>query len=191
MFEEGLGLLAEPIKALGEGFDNFIEGVGDFFENLIDSLGTWFEDLGQWFDNLVNDLEQWFTNLGDDIGKIIDALNPASENFFLKAALIPSPEFMIKYVTDIKDTMDEKMGFFAEIRDFLGSIFGAVVETDPEPPKYEVSLPGGKWGTARVKLIDFSLFAQYRSYILNLIRVFLWIPFLMKLYRRLPSLIYQ
>jgi len=139
----------------------------------------------------VGVLAQPIAELGKGINRIIDALNPTSENFFLKAAFIPSPEFMIEYVTDIKDTMDEKMGFFAETRDFLGSIFGAVVETDPEPPKYEVSLSGGKWGTARVKIIDFSLFAQYRSYILNLIRVFLWIPFLMKLYRRLPSLIYK
>ena len=136
-------------------------------------------------------LAEPIAELGQGLGRIIDALNPASENFFLKAAFIPSQEFMIEYVTDIKAALDEKMGFFAEIREFLGSIFGAVVETDPEPPKFEISMPGGKWGTSKVKIIDFSIFAQYRSYILNLIRVFLWIPFLMKLYRRLPSLIYQ
>lgn len=136
-------------------------------------------------------LAEPIAELGQGLRRIIDALNPASENFFLTAAFIPSQEYMIEYVTDIKAALDEKMGFFAEIQEFLGSIFGAVVETDPEPPKFEISLPGGKWGTGKIKIIDFSLYAHYRSYIINLIRVFLWIPFLMKLYRRLPSLIYQ
>jgi len=208
-----VGDLAEPINALGEGFNNFIEGVGEFFENLIESLRTWFEDLGQWFDNLVYDLEQWFTNLGDDIStwfeevsnditqfaenfnntmsNIISCLDPTSERFFLKAAFIPSPEFMINYATEIKDALDEKMSFITEIKEFLGNIFGAVIEPDPEPPKFEITLPGGKWGQGEIKIIDFSIFARYRPFILNFMRVLLWIPFLIKLYRRLPGLVYQ
>jgi len=208
-----LGVLAGPIAALGEGFNNFIDGVGELFENLINSLGTWFEDLGQWFDNLVNNLEQWFTNLGNDVGtwfqgvqdnitqfaenfsntmsNIISYLDPTSEDFFLMVALVPSEGFMQEYVTDIKEMFDGKFTFFNQIRDFLGNLFDAVVDPDPNPPEFEINLPGGKWGQSKVQIIDFSLFARYRPFILNFFRVLLWIPFLMKLYRRLPELIYQ
>ena len=179
-----MGVLAGPIETLGEGFNNFIEGVGDFFENLIDSLGSWFEDLGQWFDNLVYDLEQWFTN-------IISYLDPTSDSFFLKVALVPPEGFIQEYVTDIKEMFDGKFTYISEIRDFLGNLFGAVVDLDPNPPEFEINLPGGKWGQGSVKIIDFSLFAPYRAFILNFIRVLLWIPFLLKLYKRLPQLVYQ
>lgn len=98
---------------------------------------------------------------------------------------------MIEYVSDIKAAFDQKLGFITEIRDFLGSIFGAVIDPNPDPPEFNVNLPGGKWGNGSVRIIDFSIFAQYRSYILNFIRVLLWVPFLIKLYKRLPALIYQ
>lgn len=111
--------------------------------------------------------------------------------FFLKVAFIPSEGFFEDYVSDIKTMLEGKFTFISEIRDFLGGIFGAVIDPDPDPPEFKINLPGGKWGTGKVKIIDFSLFAQYRQYILNLIRVFLWIPFLMKLYRRLPQIVYQ
>jgi len=109
----------------------------------------------------------------------------------LKLALIPSDGFYEAYVTDIREMFDGKFTFISEIRDFLGNLFGAVVDPDPNPPKFEINLPGGKWGTGSVQIIDFSLFAPYRAFILNFIRVLLWIPFLLKLYRRLPSLVYQ
>ena len=173
LISEGLGVLAGPIAALGEGFNNFIDGVGDFFENLIESLGTWFEDLGQWFDNLIS------------------YLDPTSERFFLTLSIIPSEGYLEEYATDIKTMLDGKFTFISEIRDFLGNLFGAVIDPDPAPPEFKINLPGGKWGQGSLKIIDFSLFAPYRAFILNFIRVLLWIPFLLKLYKRLPQLVYQ
>ena len=104
---------------------------------------------------------------------------------------MPSEGFLESYVTDIKEMFDGKFTFISEIREFLGNIFGAVIDPDPAPPEFKINLPRGKWGQGSVKIIDFSLFAPYRPFILNFIRVLLWIPFLLKLYRRLPSLVYQ
>lgn len=146
-----MGLLAEPITELGEGFNSFV----------------------------------------NSIGNVINFINPWSDDFFLRVAFIPSEGFLEAYVSDIKTMFDGKFTFISEIREFLGSLFGAVVDTDPEPPEFKINLPGGKWGQGSVKIIDFSLFAPYRSFVLNFIRVILWIPFLLKLYKRLPSLVYQ
>ena len=146
-----MGVLADPINALGEGFNSFVTAIGE----------------------------------------VINYLNPWHENFFLKVAFIPSEGFFESYVTDIKEMFDGKFTFISEIRDFLGNLFDAVVDPDPNPPEFEINLPGGKGGQGKVQIIDFSLFARYRPFILNFFRVLLWIPFLMKLYRRLPELIYQ
>lgn len=118
-------------------------------------------------------------------------MNPWHENFFLKVAFIPSEGYLEAYVTDIKEMFDGKITFISEIRDFLGNLFGAVIDPNPDPPEFKINLPGGKWGQGSLKIIDFSMFAQYRAFILNFIRVILWIPFLLKLYKRLPSLVYQ
>ena len=139
----------------------------------------------------INDIKQGINTFVNSISNVINFINPWSDEFFLTVAFIPSDGFIETYVADIKEMFDGKFTFISEIRDFLGNLFGAVVEPNPEPPEFTINMPGGKWGTGSLKIIDFSLFAPYRSFILNFIRVLLWIPFLLKLYRRLPSLVYQ
>lgn len=129
--------------------------------------------------------------LAEPIQRLLEVFNPESDRFFLKVAFIPSEGYFEDFTNDIKTVLESKFGFVAEIREFLGNIFGIVINTDPEPPDFSISLPGGKWGSGKVKVIDFSMFAQYRTFILNFMRVLLWIPFLIKLYKRLPSMIYQ
>ena len=141
--------------------------------------------------NPINELGQGFNSFVNTIGEIINYINPWHDDFFLRVALIPSDGFIQEYVTDIKEMFDGKFTFISQIRDFLGNLFDAVVDPDPNPPEFEINYSGGKWGQGKVQIIDFSLFARYRPFILNFFRVLLWIPFLMKLYRRLPQLIYQ
>lgn len=108
----------------------------------------------------------------------------------MRVAFIPSEDFLKEYVVDIKEIFENKFTFISEVKNFLGSLFSIVIDSDPEPPDFKIDLPGGKWGTGSISIIDFSLFAPYRAFILNFIRVVLWIPFLIKLYKRLPSLVY-
>lgn len=139
----------------------------------------------------INDVKEGFNSFVNSISSIINFLDPTHEDFFLTKAVIPSEGYIESYVTDIKVMFDGKFTFISELRDFLGNLFGAVVDPNPAPPEFRINLPGGKWGAGSVKIIDFSLFAPYRAFILNFIRVTLWIPFLLKLYKRLPSLVYQ
>lgn len=129
--------------------------------------------------------------LTEPINEIGQGLDPESDKFILKVAFIPSEEYMQEFVYDIKTVFDNKFSFISEIGSFLGNILGVVIEDNPEPPEFKVNLPGGKWGSGSVSIIDFSIFEDYRPFILNFIRVILWIPFLIKLYKRLPSLVYQ
>lgn len=162
MFQEGLGLLAEPIQSLADGFNNLINGIRDFFEDTIAA-----------------------------IGEVLNYLNPLSEKFILKIAFIPSEGYFEEFAGEIKQSFDNKFAFISGIGDVLKRLFNCVIDTDPKPPEFTVNLPGGKWGRGKVKIIDFSYFAEYRPYILNFIRVLLWVPFLIRLYKRLPNLIYQ
>ena len=148
--QESVGLLAEPINELREGFSNFIVAMGE----------------------------------------IINLLNPWHENFFLRIAFIPSEGYFEEFRTDIKAVFDNKFSFISEIGNFLAFILSSPIIDNPSPPEFKINLPGGKWGTGSVQIIDFSIFEDYRIFIINFMRVLLWIPFLIKLYKRLPSIVY-
>lgn len=217
MFEEGLGLLAQPINALAEGFNNFIDGIGDFFENLINSLGDWFEEVGEFFTNIIDSLGQWFndvidgiSSLGNDIGlwfqgigeKIADFaenfsntmnnflsyLNPFSENFFLKIAIIPSDGFIPYKFDELKEVIDDRLPIIGTLKDVLDTITG-VQSVESTKPKIEVELPG-KWGGQKVQIINFDVIDPYVPYVKTFIRFLIWIPFIIKIYRRIPNIIY-
>lgn len=205
-----MGLLEEPINALADGFNNFVSGIGEFFENLINSLGSWFESIGQWFDNLVNDLDQWFTNLGNDIGSwfqgvsdkitqfaenfsnamstFMSYLDPTSDNFFLIVAFIPSDGFISEKFNEVKVEFDNRLPIVGT----LTELFNTITQTksiQSTKPKFEIELPS-KWGGQKVEVINFDIIDPYIPYVKTFIRFLIWIPFLIKIYRRLPQIIY-
>lgn len=212
-----MGVLAEPINALADGFNNFIDGVGDFFTNLIDSLGQWFSDvkqgienlwnsIGQWFTNLIDSIGQWFSNVIDGInefvdsvgewfaqlfatiGEILDYLNPFSEKFFLKIAFIPSDGFISGKFEELKEVIDDRLPVIGTLTDVFDTITG-VQSMESTKPKIQVELPG-KWGGQKVEIINFDIIDPYIPYVKTFIRFMIWIPFLIKIYRRLPQIIY-
>lgn len=211
-------ILAQPIEALTQGFNNLVTNLSDFFTNLISSLSQWFSDvlnnilnigtiIRQSFTNLFDNVSQWITNIINNIldlkdniinlfnqifeklREIINYLNPLHEKFFLKLAFIPSEGYFEDFINDIKTVINNKFSFISEIENFLNTIFNVVIDNNPSPPDFTINLPR-KWGNKEVRIIDFSIFDQYRTFILNFIRVTLWIPFIIKVYKRLPSVIY-
>ena len=217
MFSEGLGLLAQPINALADGFNNFISGVGDFFTNLIDSLGSWFEGIGEFFSNLIDSLGswfdsigQWFADLGNDIGNwfqgvsdkitqfaenfsnamstFMSYLDPTSDNFFLKLAFIPQEGFISGKFNELKVVIDDRLPIIGTLTELFNSIT-QVQSIESTKPKFEMELPG-KWGGQKVEVINFDVIDPYIPYVKTFIRFMIWIPFLIKIYKRLPQIIY-
>ena len=172
---------SQPIEQDDEG-NGFWDDLEEFF--------SWF-DPDSWLDSISYSVNEGLAILAGPVNDIINFLDPSHEDFFLTQAFMPSEGYIETFVIDVKEIFDNKLSFMSDIQEFLGDLFGAVIDTDPEPPEFKINLPGGKWGQGSVKIIDFSLFAQHRTFILNFFRVILWIPFLLKLYKRLPSLVYQ
>lgn len=156
--------------------------LSDITDRVQESVGVLVEPL--------EELKEGFNNFVIAMGEIINLLNPWHENFFMRVAFIPSAGYMEDFRTDIKEMFDNKFSFISEIRDFLAFIFSSPIIDNPGPPEFKINLPGGKWGSGSVQIIDFSIFEDYRLFIINFIRVILWIPFLIKLYKKLPSIVY-
>ena len=173
----------------GDGFLGDLEEFFSWFDP-----GDWLLDIGNIVTEGLGVLAEPINNLKDELSaffsNLISYLNPLSENFILKIAFVPSEGYFEQFIGEIKDVFDEKFQFVDEIGNYLVRLFGAVYDENPDPPSFTVTLPGGKWGTGTIEIIDFSIFADYRFYIRNFIRLILWVPFLMRLYKRLPSVIY-
>ena len=164
-----------------DGNNGFWEDLEDFF--------SWF-DPDSWLGDIVSSVQESVGLLTEPIERIINFLNPLHEDFFLRVAFIPSQGYVEEFRTEIKAIFDNKFSFISEIRDFLAFIFSSPNIDNTGPPEFKITLPGGKWGSGSVQIIDFSIFEDCRLFIINFIRVLLWIPFLIKLYKRLPSIVY-
>lgn len=179
------------------------DGLRDILEEYFGwfSPSAWLADIGDMFlgsmeflvepiENLGRNVGEWFSDVVSSIDNIVSYLNPFSDTFFLKIAFVPSPGYFEQFISDLKEIYDEKFAFVHQIGYIFGRLFGAVLNESSEPPSFSITLPGGKWGSGSLKIIDFSVFSEYRFFIRNFIRVLLWIPFLIKLYKKLPSIIY-
>jgi len=198
-YEDGSGFFFRAEETEPDVPDDENDG---FWENL-EEFFSWFNP-DSWFNGIVSSVQESVGILAESIeelregvnnflvgmGEIINLLNPFHERFFLRVAFIPSAGYMEEFRTDIKAVFDNKFSFINEIRDFLAFIFSTPILDNPGPPEFKITLPGGKWGSGSVQIIDFSIFEDYRLFIINFMRVLLWIPFLIKLYKRLPSIVY-
>lgn len=116
-------------------------------------------------------------------------LNPKSESFFLRVALVPSEEYFQNFFNDIHNSFEKKIPIVNDIISFLNGIKSLVFNGNT-PPKFSIKLPIG-WGNKEVNIIDFSFFSSFRSLILNFMRVILWFTFLKRMYNRLPTDLYK
>lgn len=241
-----MGVLAQPITALADGFDNFVTNVGNFFGNLITSLGNWFtnvitdlqemstkignwfagigdkiegfaedvsgffngltltvinwftdllEDLqemstniGNWFADLSDNIAGFFEELGDKITIIMSYLNPLSDDFFLKIAFIPSQDFIEMNNERMASLGEQKFGFIEDFK-FVFEDLKDNFNVGSNAPNFSLTLPT-KWGGSTVNIINFEAYDSVRLIVKNIIRIFIWLFFIFKMYKRIPKIIY-
>lgn len=235
-----MGVLAQPINALADAFDNFVYSIGNFFSNLTTSIGNWFNDVNTsittWYADSTAKWQAYtvlFTGLSMDLMDKInyvlleklnpfhdnfilagfmdwcsdtfspasdtffltgfidwcgDTFNSGSENFMLKKAFIPSDEFVIMHQERMDNLLGEKFAFIDGIEQFSEDFKTALVD-DASAPSFNLTLPE-KWSGKTVTIINFESFSSIRLIVKNLIRIFIWLAFIFKMYKKIPQIIY-
>lgn len=122
--------------------------------------------------------------------EILSYLNPFHENFFLRLAFVPEDGFLSEKFNDLKVDIDDRLPIIGTLTDLFNSITQPQVRAaNSTKPTFTIDLPG-KWGGQTVEIINFDIIDPYVPYVKTLIRIFIWIPFIIKIYRRLPQIIY-
>ncbi len=184
---------------IGDKIQGFAEDVSGFFNGLTVTIVNWFTDLiddlqelslniGNWFSELSDNIAGFFEELGDKITVIMSYLNPLSDNFFLKIAFIPSEDFVEMNNERMALLGEQKFGFVDDFKYFFNDLKNNLTDGS-DAPNFTLSLPS-KWGGSTVNIINFEAFDSIRLLVKNIIRIFIWLFFIFKMYKRIPKIIY-
>lgn len=200
-------MLAKGVVGLGNHFSNVLDYINPFSEKfilsgvlnflnptsnsfilkgVIGSLGNMLDYINPFSENFI------LKNVINFLGDLVSYINPFSDNFlgkrlielfsdlFEKLFIPTSNQFEV-----LKDKFYSKFGFISQIKELVNSLF-AIPKTRAvsTPPKWEITYMG-----TTVNIIDFTAFEQYRGVVHGIIIAVMYIPFLLRLYRRLPGII--
>lgn len=169
----------------------FMESVKEFFLNLWDWLCNFWQNLLDLFIYLFN---LFFGGLLDLLALIVDTVTnilnflyelPSHFLNLFQELFVPSSDFFPSKFENILTGLTNKVPLFGQIKDFFTNLN---LGGEGTPPKITITLPEF-FGGETYDFIDFRFFEQYRSYYLNIVRVFMWIFAFKHIYRRLPGVI--
>ena len=136
--------LSDWFAGIRDGLGNLGDSIGGFFTTISSSLGDWFGDVGRWFSDLGRSIGGFFSELGrsiggwfsdlidnvldifKSIGKLLDYINPFSENNFLRILFVPSDDYFESYSSTFKTALSNKFPIFPQLFDTWESVKGAV-----------------------------------------------------------------
>lgn len=167
--------------------DSIVEGlsyINPFNENFIlKGLLNWLNPLSE--DFILLKLWEFLTD-------IISYLNPFDENFFgykiieligdlLNYLFVPQQD----HFGELNTKINSKFGFIGQVKDLVYSLFPENTTLSNTPPNWTITYEG-----ITVNIIDWSAFEKYRGYLHGLIIFIMWGAYLIRLYKRIPSIIY-
>lgn len=180
-----------------EDDSSVLSGIGKFFDSLFDKLSSWFgsvidyikgipnaiaylfTNLGNLLSNLLNSIIDYikgipsaiaylFTNLGDLLSNLLNSvieyiksIPQATVDLFstlFKFLFVPSENLF----NDFKTLLEEKFGIFLQLKQLTLDL--TTLDSSESAPEFKISYAGHS-----LNIIDFSMFAQYRSLIHNII----------------------
>lgn len=151
-----------------------IQTLTDLFEWVVEAITSFFSF--DWLRELIEQVIGFFQSILDWLNKL---------GLFLMSLFIPEVDYIHSLLLSLLNQLTDKIPILNQLKNFFSSIFFTDKTT---PPNILIDLPE-KYGGTSVQVINFEYFAQYRSLLINFIRLFMWFPFLKRIYQKLPDLI--
>lgn len=107
-------------------------------------------------------------------------MNPFSENFWLKVAIVPSSDYFEGFWNEISAAFQLKLPVIATLQQFTEDVKNLTFTN--EEPSFKVTIYDEE-----VTIIDFSMYNDYRSYIHDWIVYSTWFFFLLRTWKKLPK----
>lgn len=183
-------------NALSGMFDNVVgavQSIPNALSGVLGGISTGINNTWEWCQGLPNLLGELLNALGSAIvngltsalSGILSAIQTLVDFFtgildFVMSLVIPSNGFFTSELSKLKDVFNSKFPFFSQINDILNAF---KFDINSPLPEFKITMPI-KYGGQTYSVINFAHFVSYRQYILNFVRLFTWIPFLMRIYKK-------
>lgn len=142
-----------------------------------------------WWEWLISPISKAIEGLGTLLSSVITALADlvTAIGDLLISLVVPDGEVLTEQFGSVKDTFDNKIPIINQLNDFFRQVSESTI--NETKPTFDVNIPE-EWGGGTFPIIDFTVYDQYRDWVLNFIRFIAWFVFLKRLYNRLPRIIY-
>jgi len=179
--------IAQGIVNLGTHFTNILNYLNPFsdnfiLKNVIEFLGNIISYLNPFSENFI------LKNVIDFLGNLVSYVNPFSDNFLgkkivelfsdlLNTLFVPTQD----HFTELSNKFNQKFAFISQIEELVSDLFTVSSTASDSAPEWNITYEG-----TTVNIIDFTAFEQYRGVVHGIIIAVMYIPFFLRLYRRLP-----
>lgn len=169
--DSGTGWLSSIINAI----TSLPQSIYNFFDGIITGISNTLLNIWDWCQSIGSTISTGFSALLDGILSI-----PQSIINGICSLFIPVEGYFNNQLTELGDIFSSKIPLFGQVKDLLNAF---KFDINAQMPKFEITLPKLYGGTTH-QIIDFDYFVSYRDMILNFIRLFTWVPFLIKMYKK-------
>lgn len=140
--------------------------MGNVAKDITSGLSGFFFDIVKSIQTLSDNIKQFFSDLLDGI---LDGI---------KSLFVPTKS----YGEDLRITIECKFPFVSQVIDIVNSLLN--LGNNAVPPKFEFTYQG-----ATVSIVEFDSFSAFMPIIHSIILAVAWLSYIMRLYKRLPSII--
>lgn len=185
--------IASAFTGMIDNIINAVKSIPSAFTGVLSSISSTMDKTWEWCQGLPNLLGDLLGALGS---AIVDGLTVAFGgvvsgvqtivNFingilsFIMSLVVPVEGFFVDELAELGDIFTAKMPFFGQIGDIIKAF---KFDINAPMPEFKITVPK-HYGGGTYHIINFANFVAYRNNILNLIRLFTWIPFVMRIYKK-------
>lgn len=183
-----LDKLREGIDFLGQKFTDLIPSIKDIKDAIKNSrVASYLLDMKEMFDSFPGLSVAIQTFLDDPFGFIIGSAVKGFQNSPIGLLLLPSEEFIAKFMTDLREDFS---GIFAIIDEVQKIINYMKTASGTKAPSFTINLgQSASYYLGESVTIDFSWYDAYKPTVDLLFAAIIWAGFLWRMYCRIPEII--
>lgn len=159
------------------GISSVAKGIGNVVTTIASSIGDLLKSVGGWFADL-------FGYLAD----LLSYINPFSDNFILKVALIPSDGFFGEYFAELKGIVTEKFAVVGQIRDTINALNSAIGD-NVLGNDFTITIDLSNYGIGKQDIVSMTAIHYYGEKVKFWISGFIYFLVAMWLYRKFSSVL--
>ena len=165
-------------SSISDGSDNASKQV-QISNNILTNIKSIISSILNLPSRIADSVSSFFSDVKNGI---VNALYSVRDSIIqgLKDLFVPSSDVF----DGIKNEFSSRFGFIYQIKDLVFSFVSS--DYSYSKPDFPITI----YGTS-VNLSAFDFFDKYKSLIHGIILAFAWIPFLIRLFRRIPSIIFM